>query len=250
MRPKKSKSSQILSDLKNIFSLFRNLPIQVKINYIKTRFEMENVKEEDFSKLFTGHFSQNWFGSYTANTWKHFLFDDSLGVKNYLEIGSFEGRSTLFAAHLFPNAHITAIDTFSGATEHKNDDFSNVEYVFRNNIKPLLNRLTVHKGTSAKVLPSLAEKIEHYDVIFIDGSHYFRHVLQDTLLSWPLLKVNGYMIWDDYLWWSDVYGRKMSPKSAIDHFLNIYKNDYQMIFSNSQICIKKLKSERRFTDSQ
>jgi len=211
---------------------------------------MEKIDEEDFSKIFTGSFSENWFGSYTANIWKSFLSPNAKNIKNYLEIGSFEGRSTLFAAHLFPNAHITTIDTFMGATEHQNDDFSNVEATFCQNTKSISDRLTIHKGTSTKILPQLGDNIEHYDLIFIDGSHYYRHVLQDSLMSWPLLKVNGYMIWDDYLWWSNIYGRKLSPKSAIDHFLSIYKDYVELVFSHSQICIRKLKSEKLYTEDQ
>lgn len=211
---------------------------------------MENEEEIDYTQIFEGQFSENWFGSYTANTWKAFLSKDAQNVKNYLEIGSFEGRSTLFASHLFPNAHITAIDTFMGATEHQHDDFSKVEKTFLNNTKTISDRLTVYKGTSTKILPLLNENLEHYDVIFIDGSHYYRHVMQDSLMSWPLLKVGGYLIWDDYLWWSKIYGRKFSPKSAIDHFLSIYKNDFEIIFSHSQVCIKKTKSEKIYTKDQ
>jgi hypothetical protein len=33
-----------------------------------------------------------------------------------------------------------------------------------------------------------------------DGSHRARDVLEDAVLSWPLLKVGGIMLFDDYLW--------------------------------------------------
>jgi hypothetical protein len=40
---------------------------------------------------------------------------------------------------------------------------------------------------------------DFFDIIYIDGAHDALHVMQDFVLAWPLLKVNGIMIFDDYI---------------------------------------------------
>ena len=56
------------------------------------------------------------------------------------------------------------------------------------------------KGFSQEVL--LQEKIRKnkYDIIYIDGNHTSIAVINDFVLSWPLLKIGGIMIFDDYLY--------------------------------------------------
>jgi len=38
----------------------------------------------------------------------------------------------------------------------------------------------------------------NYDIVYIDGSHVANDVLQDAVLVWQLVKVGGFMIFDDY----------------------------------------------------
>ena len=65
----------------------------------------------------------------------------------------------------------------------------------------------------------------HFDFIYIDGSHQAPEVLCDALLCFLLLKKNGVMVFDDYLWHEELsYGLDpiRSPKIAIDAFTNIF----------------------------
>lgn len=52
----------------------------------------------------------------------------------YLEIGSFEGRSTVFIKELGNLESLMAIDTFEGSDEHKNIDFKKVYENFKYNL--------------------------------------------------------------------------------------------------------------------
>jgi predicted O-methyltransferase YrrM len=67
---------------------------------------------------------------------------------------------------------------------------------------------------------------ERFDLIFIDGSHEAPDVLADAVLAFPLLRVGGTLIFDDYIW-SDQVAQKRDPlrmpKPAIDAFVNIYQ---------------------------
>jgi predicted O-methyltransferase YrrM len=182
---------------------------------------------------------------------RHFLADGCDRVREYLEIGSFEGRSCLYAAKLFPKAHITCIDTFAG-DEYTNPDNENLKAIFENlecrflpNIAPIRERITVLKGTSLQRLSELSDRTESFDAIYIDGSHFYRHALLDTLISWPLLKVGGIMIWDDYIWDLPNYG-VMKTKLAVDQFLSAYEGDYEILFVTNQVAIRKARSETRY----
>ena len=146
-------------------------------------------------RVFTG--GTGWFSAYD---WRNCFGATAHDVKEYLEIGSFEGRSTITASEMFPNAHLTCIDTFGGGDEHSEDVVNGLEARFLHNVEPFKDRVTALKGRSLDRLVELQANVEAYDVMFIDGSHFYRDVALDTLLCWPLLKVGGVLIWDDYFW--------------------------------------------------
>jgi hypothetical protein len=60
----------------------------------------------------------------------------------------------------------------------------------------------------------------------------------DSLLSWNLLKPNGVLIWDDYLWKRREYGNKV-PKLAIDQFLSGHVGSYGPLWAFKQVAIRK-----------
>ncbi len=76
-------------------------------------------------------------------------------------------------------------------------------------------RLTKIKAKSADALPKLPS--ESFDAIYVDGDHRAGPVLLDLACCWRLLKPQGIMILDDYLWELDkpLVDR---PQLAIDLF--------------------------------
>ena len=61
------------------------------------------------------------------------------GVRNFLEIGSFEGRSTVWIAEnmMRKGDSITCIDTWEGGEEHGAEDMKSVEERFIWNVRTL-----------------------------------------------------------------------------------------------------------------
>ena len=124
-----------------------------------------------------------------------------------------------------------------------------VESRFINNTKlaieaaPHFVNLKIHKGYSIDVLPTFLCDQNYrnfFDLIYIDGSHHAPDVLADAVLSFPLLKIGGVMIFDDYLWHLRGQDQLQCPKPAIDAFINIYFGKLSIIFSpNSQVCAEK-----------
>jgi predicted O-methyltransferase YrrM len=97
------------------------------------------------------------------------------------------------------------------------------------------NRIRLHEGRSIDVLASMIAKgmKSQFDVIFIDGSHFCRDVLTDAILSWPLLRPGGMLIFDDYTWGMD-RPPYLRPKEAIDAFECAHRQALIPIWSGTQ----------------
>jgi predicted O-methyltransferase YrrM len=98
----------------------------------------------------------------------------------------------------------------------------------------VLFRSAIHKGLSNKQLPKLlAEgKQGFFDFIYIDGSHQAPDVLLDAVLGFELLRDQGMMVFDDYLWQEPLAGGVdpvRCPKMAIDAFVNVYCRKLRVI---------------------
>lgn len=108
------------------------------------------------------------------------------------------------------------------------------------------------KGFSQNIL--LQDKIREkkFDIIYIDGNHTSIAVITDFVLSWPLLKVGGIMIFDDYLYKANPYEMKNSIDlilSGLDKKLDVTfktrhyirkKSKIELIWKNFSIAIRKL----------
>jgi predicted O-methyltransferase YrrM len=166
-----------------------------------------------------------------------------------LEIGSWEGRSTLFFLSYFTHGHLTAVDPWPDSGDHGDTetlDLENYEARFDGNVAPYAARVTKRKGSSLHVLPRLLDEAQEYDVIYVDGSHFADDVLIDGINAWRLLKQGGLMIFDDILW--DCYPRaRANPAWAINLFLKYHKGEYKVLNATYQLMLQK---KITFTDHE
>jgi predicted O-methyltransferase YrrM len=89
--------------------------------------------------------------------------------------------------------------------------------------------LFLHKAYSDSALIKLlsSDKKNYFDLIYVDGSHQASDVLFDAVVSFKLLRVDGIMVFDDYLWAEELPARPAfidplrCPKPAIDSFINL-----------------------------
>lgn len=188
-------------------------------------------------------FTVDWFSN-NIGIWQKYLKDLKDKPIQVLEIGCFEGRATLWLFNNIvknPKAYVTVIDTFEGSIEHVDKakvDFLPVEERFRKNLKKYNKNLVILKGESFDHLRQMNNK-NHFDIIYIDGSHQAVNVIQDAVLSFELLKKGGFVIFDDYEW-NAYEDPTLNPKLAIDSFLSIYKGKYELIHKEYQVIIKKI----------
>lgn len=199
-------------------------------------------------------FLYDWFSN-NITVWEKFLkkFKNRKNL-SFLEIGCFEGQSTLWLLENIltqPNSKIVVIDTFAGGDDQKHFGVKtgNLLKRFKENLKdyisedPEENKVIIKKGFSSEILKKLEGK---FDFIYIDGSHIAKDVLEDAVLSWELLNDNGIMIFDDYSW--DRYNDEtLNPRPAINCFLRIYKGWYKILYAKYQVVIQK-KSQKENND--
>lgn len=195
-----------------------------------------------------GRFQEIWFDATDANIllWsvtfsKTFDREDPVRI---LEIGSWEGRSTLFLLTYFNHGYLTAVDTWAGSEEHEYNatpDLRDLEDRFDGNLVAFADRLTKRKGSSLHVLPQLLDEQQRFDVIYVDGSHIADDVLRDSIAAWALLKQGGILIFDDFLWMC--YPRlRANPGWAINTFLRYRRGEYKVLNANYQLILQKKKA--------
>lgn len=116
------------------------------------------------------------------------------GIKRSLEIGFSFGMSTshlLVANHIVGgDAHI-AIDPFQLSEFYQGTGLKNI---YNQNLG---GRFGWIAGKSNIVLPSLLEKGQGFDLVFIDGSHLFSDTFVDAYYAYHLVPVGGFIIFDD-----------------------------------------------------
>lgn len=209
------------------------------VSQIRAEFET-NAKPGQFNELFFDAYDLNivmW-----CDTFPKFL--NRSEPVNILEIGSWEGRSSLFLLTYFTQGCLTAVDTWAGGDEHQDKssvELQGLEKRFDANLASCSSRLTKRKGSSLHVLPELVEEAQKFDLIYVDGSHFADDVLSDSINAWRLLEQDGLMIFDDLLW--ACYPRsRANPVWAINTFLRYHKGEYHIVNAYSQLIIQKRKS--------
>ena len=190
-------------------------------------------------------FTKDWF-SWAPQVWEQLIPLLPQGAeRSFLEIGSFEGRSTVWIMEnmMQDGDHMLCIDTWKGGEEHGEEDMDAVFTRFRANVQAAREKTGIKSVGHSRITSTigLAEEIaelNRYDFIYIDGSHIAKDVLTDACMAWPLLKPNGVMVFDDYMWGEprDILHR---PKPAIDAFCNIFAEEAQIVHVGYQLVVRK-----------
>lgn len=159
---------------------------------------------------------------------------------SYLEIGCFEAQTTrwLLDGPLgHPDSRACVIDPWTG---NKGWSGSEVEERARQNLLPYAGKVTIWKGLSQDVLSPFNLATLHpdggYDLIYLDGDHALHACSYDLEFSWPILKIGGVMVCDDYY----VNGVRRA-REAVDKFLVSIAGQHTILFiSRNQIGFVKV----------
>jgi predicted O-methyltransferase YrrM len=140
-----------------------------------------------------------------------FSIEKAIGLQRYVrrlpiaaqlvELGSFEGRSTVaIAAVMPPQSVLHCIDHFQGSPEHQAAglDISGIFESFLQNVERFGVRRCIRVLRSHTV-PAAREFADHsIDLLFHDASHDFESVVADLRAWMPKLKPGGWLVCDDY----------------------------------------------------
>jgi len=207
-------------------------------------------------------FTADWFDANIPH-WNEWLS----GLKGQsrlriLEVGCFEGRATVWLAQNVIGSGggtIDCVDLFAPDPVH-----GDYHARFRANTAAYALLIREYAGRSFDVLRSIEGD---YDLIYIDGDHTAFGVLADGVLCWPLLKIGGLMIFDDYEWmpprrrpaadagrlsrwiWR-VWGRQRAwrrfavetPKPGIDGLLATLEGCFEIVGKGYQIAVRKTRA--------
>ena len=234
--------------LKNNFASTKVIYTYIKFRFLRSfiikKFKNQNIEfKYEIKKL---NHSTDWFSDnipYWCYVFEKCNFKNDENLK-ILEIGSWEGLSAYFLFSKFSNSQITCVDTWLGADEHRNGDqdiktiLTNSESTFDATLVSFTKRLIKFKGTSFLFFAT-NNLNNYYDLIYLDGSHFCDDVLIDAIKAYDMLKANGLLIFDDYLWKyykSDID----NPASAINLFLKLKNRRYKLRLVSYQIIIQKI----------
>lgn len=74
----------------------------------------------------------------------------------------------------------------------------------------------LHEGDSSQTMASFPER--HFDVIYIDGDHSYEGVTKDIAASVPRLADHGYLVFNDYTYWSPCENMPYGIIQAVNEF--------------------------------
>jgi predicted O-methyltransferase YrrM len=198
---------------------------------------------EFYYKYLDLRINKMYVNKYNYSSWKKHLNEFSNSKVEILELGVFEGSSSVFFLDNFmnnPDSKLYLVDTWAGSVEYKKTDWDNIYSRFKLNIlnAPNSEKVLIFRKNTFEMLLEFLKQGKQFDIIFIDANHDGRAVMMDTMLAWRVLKLNGFIIFDDYIWEKTEYDYER-PKMAIDAFLNLYQANIKILYKKSQVMIKK-----------
>lgn len=177
-------------------------------------------------------FTQFWNQEIIKNT----AFIDRNSLMNVLEVGVFEGLSSNYIVKelLAHNGTLVCVDPLDPNYELDNDNelFQGQYERFMENTEPNKDRIKLMRESSLTALPMLRD--EFFEFIYIDGDHTYNSVKADGTNAFRLLKVGGFLLFDDYTW-----GTAQPVKKAVDEFL-IENPNHKLLLKLNQVLIQKL----------
>lgn len=179
------------------------------------------------------HFTKDWFTN-NIPLWQSELSRYKTQPTLFLEVGSYEGRSALWALDnilTHPRSKAYCVDSFEAGTF---PTFQRNTAAYRK-----AKKLVTLRGKSQDMLkhPTLLSLKDSFDIIYLDANHHTSHVLEDAILSFPLLKPGGLLIFDDYT--NSKNHDQTCPKPGIDAFLDAYAPYLRVLHTRWQVIAQK-----------
>jgi len=135
------------------------------------------------------------------------LVAKAIDARQMFEFGTNLGETAMFIAENCPNCDVVTLDLPDGMTFEEANQHSPLEitdrYLFNGRCG------TAIRGEAAKRIEQIRQDsatfdpgpfAARFDLIYIDGSHSYSAVKEDSGKAFVMLKPGGTIIWDDYLY--------------------------------------------------
>lgn len=179
----------------------------------------------------------------TSNFWFELIPNTNKPIK-YLEIGTYYGGNAISMLYTYckhPESKIYCIDPwadYDGLVE-KGHANNNIYNAFIGNITKFgqgpdveNSKFIIKRDTSSNVIPTFEDNF--FDIIYIDGNHNPEYIVEDAVLSFRKLKVDGYLIFDDFGW--------EDANIGINSFITSYDKYIKVLgIQNCQLYLQKIK---------
>jgi len=211
-------------------------------NFSFSRNMITDTKPPDYYKN-TYHF--NFMDSFSLNvfTWESIFRKYKLKRlrTNYLEIGCFEGRASVFVLEQLNKSFCYFVDPFEEYEEMTlstgQNNYTSIFENFSKNIQEFEGRYEVHKTTSDLYFEKLNPS-KKFDLVYVDGSHLSQDVYRDAINVNKHLKSKGLLIFDDFFW-SWYKDLKDNPFFGITKFLFENIDNYKIVYLGDQLILRK-----------
>lgn len=159
--------------------------------------------------------------------WESILGDLKNKPNNTLEIGALYGGCSVYILEEFCK---------HSESTHTILDINKNEFI-EDNLKPYGDKVNYILGESSDGFRTLNGK-DIFDLIYIDGNHMSKYVLEDAVNSFYVLKDGGYMIFDDFGggWEQE---KHMQVKTAVESFVHSYEKYIDILHQGYQFIIRK-----------
>lgn len=182
-------------------------------------------------------FNHDFGGNDQPKRWLPFL-RDRMGKPDVIEIeiGCFEGMSTVFALEniiTHPASRIICIDPFKPSPGFMNgQDLEDFGSLFLKNIAPYQERVIILPKFSNQVTNDLARILKpgSVDIALIDGCHDDPFPLADAEMCFPYIRSGGLIAFDDVQW--------DAPRLACETFTRMHGLSF-VIREGTQWVVKK-----------
>ena len=182
----------------------------------------------------------NWFEGQKYNFEKH--LEQFKGKPNltFLQLGVYTGDASEWLCENIltdDSSMLVDVDTWAGSdeSEHTSIDFGKVFSYYNSRIakydKVVKMRMTTQEY--------FTKYFQFFNFIYVDANHTADAVAYDAVNSWKLLKRGGILAFDDYMWGQDMKP-ELTPRPAIDNFLEFHEGEYKILTMEYQVWIEKL----------
>lgn len=154
-----------------------------------------------------------------------------------LEIGCFEGRSTMWFADKLkenPKSVLHCVDSWAGGEEvvrsKLNFNMGVVRENFYSNVEehPHCDQIYTHEHSSEIFLCTQMPRFyRFFNFIYLDGSHTQKDTLIDMVMCVCVLDTGGVLIVDDYLNNMATNNPLLRPKDAVDFVVKSFGNEVE-----------------------